>query len=60
MYIDKMIEYLVLAGILKKNWDINQYRELKRKYNVDKMKERRNELEREFLEPYAINSDSKE
>ena len=57
MYIDKMIEYLVLSDIVTK-W--SKKRKKKKLYNMDKIIERMKEIRNELLEPYAINSDSKE
>lgn len=61
MYIDRMIEYLILSemlcGVNEKEISTGIYDE---KYDLNKMANRCNELSREFLEPYAINSDSKE
>lgn len=56
-----MLEYLILSDILKKT----SGQELEtgiynREYNLDKMIERYCELKGEFLEPYVIESDSKE
>lgn len=55
MYIDKMIEYLVLTEIRNRG----SLKKL-RNCDVNKMEERMNELELEFLEPYAIIPNSKE
>lgn len=61
MYIDKMIEYQILDKLLD---DIYNSKSLKKhceeNYDLEKMKMRHEELIREFLEPYAINSDLKE
>lgn len=55
MYIDKMIEYLVLTEIRNRG----SLRKL-RNYDTKKIDERMNELELEFLEPYAIIPNSRE
>lgn len=58
MYIDKMIEYLVLANITNEfnsTFDIDRFR---RDYDLGKVYDRMDELKREFLEPYAINKKS--
>lgn len=60
MYIDKMVEYQILDKMLN---DIRSSEDLKKhckeNYDVSKMMMRHEELIREFLEPYAINSDLK-
>lgn len=57
---EKMLELLLLtiAGTLIEDedaWILSD-----RKYDTDRMKERIKEIMEEFLEPYAIDSDSKE
>lgn len=57
---EKMLEFLMLAGI---GQAIDENGELyigDKKYDVEKMNERFIKIAEEFLEPYAINSDSKE
>lgn len=63
MYTDKMLEYLVLADIMRRemlNREVMFLHEGCEEYNYEGMVMRINELKREFLEPYAIKSGSKE
>ena len=72
MYIDNMVEYLCLNNILKciPDWAIDEYVCGKRKefnfghenkiFNLEEMMNRYLELRGKLLEPYALNSDSKE
>lgn len=51
---ERMLEYLILSNIIESGKYINE------KYDYKKMRNRKNELKREFLEQYVINSHSKE
>ena len=61
MYIDKMIEYLVLADITKNDvieGKIDFENDYDAGYDLNKLYKRMDELKREFLEPYAINKNN--
>ena len=58
MYIDKMIEYLVLSEILNSLDDTDQMHAFNREYVMSKIIDRTEELEREFIESYALNKKS--
>lgn len=58
---EKMLELLILGlaeGII--NEGVTTWVPKNKKYNVDRMSERMKEILEEFLEPYVIESDSKE
>ena len=69
MIIERMLEFLCLQSILEKyvnEKELEQYKELNyiyignKKVDIFKMIDRRNKILTEFIEPYVINSPSKE
>ena len=54
---EKMLEYLVLSDLIRK-W--NAKRKKRKMYDFEKIINRMKELQREFVEPYVIDSTSKE
>ena len=66
---ERMLEFLCLQSILEKyvnEKELEQYKELNyiyignKKVDIFKMIDRRNKILTEFIEPYVINSPSKE
>ena len=69
MIIERMLEFLCLQSIFEKyinEKELEQYKELNyvyignKKVDIFKMINRRNKILTEFIEPYVINSTSKE
>lgn len=69
MIIERMLEFLCLQSIFEKyvnEKELEQYEELNyayignKKVDIFKMINRRNKILTEFIEPYVINSTSKE
>lgn len=69
MIIERMLEFLCLQSIFEKyvnEKELEQYKELNyiyignKKVDIFKMINRRNKILTEFIEPYVINSPSKE
>lgn len=69
MIIERMLEFLCLQSIFEKyvnEKELKQYEELNyayignKKVDIFKMINRRNKILTEFIEPYVINSTSKE
>lgn len=54
---EKMLEYLVLSDLIRKWYAKRKKRKM---YDFEKIVNRMKELQREFLEPYVIDSTSKE
>ena len=57
---ERYLEYLALDSILQGCVDVSYFLNNHMQIDLDKLKNRVIELQKEFLEPYAINSDSKE
>ena len=57
---ERYLEYLALDSILQGYVDVSYFLNNHMQIDLDKLKNRVIELQKEFLEPYAINSDSKE
>jgi hypothetical protein len=60
MISEKMLEYLVLDKIIKKYLKAYSENYLPEIYNWNKIFDRFDQLKDEFLEPYVIDSNSKE
>jgi hypothetical protein len=60
MISEKMLEYLVLDKIIKKYLKAYSENYLPEIYNWNKIFDRYTQLKDEFLEPYVIDSNSKE
>lgn len=57
---ERALEYLCLANIEDSICTRDRFSENGKVYSMEKVRERINEIRQEILEPYVINSDSKE
>lgn len=57
---ERALEYLILADIENSICTSDLFMENGKRYSMSKVRKRMNEIRREILEPYAIDSDSKE
>lgn len=57
---ERMLEYLILADIEDSICTKDEFTENSKKYSMEKVRKRLNEIRQEILEPYALDSTSKE
>lgn len=57
---ERILEYLILADIEDSICTKDEFTENNKKYSMEKVRKRLNEIRQEILEPYALDSTSKE
>lgn len=57
---ERILEYLILADIENSICTKDEFTENNKKYSMEKVRKRLNEIRQEILEPYALDSTSKE
>lgn len=60
MIIERALEYLCLANIEDSICTSDKFRENGKRYSMKKVRKRMSEIRQEILEPYVLDSDSKE